>query len=539
MAIKGSLREAGLADVCQLLSMGQKTGRLSVTDGSRFGQIYFDRGRINFATIVNRRDRLGDLLVRDGAVRHDQLMEAVDAQAERPDRRLGEILLERGLIDSATLTASIERQIEEAIYYLFTWKQGSFYFEPGKAPESGEILIRVNPENLLLEGARRVDEWGVIEKKVPSMNLIFGLDRERMEDADVQLTPSQRALVPLIDGDRTVEDLAEESGLGEFATGKALYGLIQAGFAFRVGRRAGAEPVEAGDVDEARNLGAAFYETAMLDDAEREFRRALRSRPHDVTARHFMALIALRKGEAAEAIRRLSALLEDAGPRTGVFLNLAFALRLERRYSDALRVLDAAQKSAPNDPRVRLARGATLLFAGEIAAAAEALDEYRTMLHPDTLPPAPYYYCVGLAATVAGRMEDADALLDEALGAHPASPPLHLLAGNLAERRADMAAAERSYQQAAEEDPALAQAHRNLGDLASRRGVDREALEHYRRAAEVDASLGDELYMRLADLHYRHNAREEAIRCWRRALELNPGNQVARNHLELVARAAR
>ncbi len=153
MAIKGSLREAGLADVCQLLSMGQKTGCLSVTDRARFGQIFFDRGRITFATIVNRRDRLGDLLVRSGALSHAHLTEAVDAQAGEPDRRLGEILLDRGSIDADTLTAAIERQIEEAIYYLFTWKQGSFYFEAGKTPEAGEILIRVNPETLLLEGA--------------------------------------------------------------------------------------------------------------------------------------------------------------------------------------------------------------------------------------------------------------------------------------------------------------------------------------------------------------------------------------------------
>ena len=538
MAIKGSLREAGLADVCQLLAMGQKTGRLSVTDGSRFGQIYFDGGRITFATIVNRRDRLGDLLVRGGHLSHAELADAVDAQADQPDRRLGEILLERGLIDTDTLTGAIERQIEEAIYYLFTWKQGSFYFEPGKTPESGEILIRVNPESLLLEGARRVDEWGVIEKKISSMDLIFGLDRERMESAGVELTSDQQTLVELLDGERTVEELAEASGLGEFATGKALYGLVQAGFAFRAGRGREAAPQEAGDVAEARNLGVAFYETSMLDDADREFRRALRTDPHDVRVRHYLALIALRKGRVGEAIRGLQTLLETAGPRTGVFLNLAYALRLERRYDDALEVLASARAGAPDDPRIRLAEGATRLFAGETTAAVEILREYRRMNHPDTLPPAPYYYCIGLAATAAGSMDEADDIIEEGLGAHPASPPLHLLAGNLAERRADMAAAERSYQYAAEEDPALAQAHRNLGDLAGRRGVEHEAVEHYRRAAEIDPTLGDELYTRLADLYYRRNERAEAIRCWRKAVELNPDNEVARNHLEVVARAA-
>ena len=113
-----------------------------------------------------------------------------------------------------------------------------------------------------------------------------------------------------------------------------------------------------------------------------------------------------------------------------------------------------------------------------------------------------------------------------------------LLAGNIAERRADMLEAERLYQQAAEEDGSLPQPHKNLGDLAFRRGVHGDALDHYQRAAEARPDLGDDLYERMGDIYYRRSEREEAIRCWRRALELNPANEQARNHLEVLARAA-
>jgi len=61
MAIKGSLTEASLPDVLQLLAMGKKTGCLSVTHRNNFGSIYFDKGKICYAAIVNRRDRLGAL----------------------------------------------------------------------------------------------------------------------------------------------------------------------------------------------------------------------------------------------------------------------------------------------------------------------------------------------------------------------------------------------------------------------------------------------------------------------------------------------
>ena len=537
MPIKGSLGAEGLADVCQLLSMGQKTGCLSVTDRSRFGQIFFDQGRFTYATIVNRRDRLGDRLVRGGELTRDELRETLDTQAETPERRLGELLLERGLIDRATLTAAIERQIEEAIYYLFTWRSGSFYFEPGKTPESGEILISASPENLLLEGARRVDEWEIIEKKIPSMDLIFDLNRDRLEDADVDLTEAQRTLLDLMDGERTVEELAEVSGLGDFDTGKAIYGLLRAGFARRVGRREPDERLEPADVEAARNLGVALYDTLMLEDADREFRRVLGSEPHDSTARHYRALIALREGRVAVAVRRLEALLESAWPHPAAFLNLAYALRRQQRYDDALSVLDQAERQAPGDPRIRLAEGATRLFAGDARTAARVLADYRDALGPDTRPPATFYYCAGLAAAVTGDLDRSHAMVREGLAAYPGSAPLHNLAGNVAERRGDPAAARAAYRQAAEEDPGLAQPHRNLGDLAYRRGRNAEALEHYRRAAELAPDLGDELYTRLADLHYRRNDRQRAIACWRKAVELNPDNETARNHLEVVARA--
>src|SRR5690606_27508329 len=111
MAIKGSLKEASLADVCQLLALGQKTGCLSVADRSRFGQIYFDQGRSRCARIVNRRDRLGDLLVRGGEIAQEQLGEVLAQQARQPDKRVGELLVERGIIAPADLTRYIRMQI--------------------------------------------------------------------------------------------------------------------------------------------------------------------------------------------------------------------------------------------------------------------------------------------------------------------------------------------------------------------------------------------------------------------------------------------
>ncbi|MGH2967365.1 MAG: DUF4388 domain-containing protein, partial [Gemmatimonadales bacterium] len=153
MAIKGSLKEASLPDVIQLLFLGRRTGCLALADRHNFGTIHFDEGNIIYAAIVNRRDRLGDILVRNGRISAEALQEAVDRQEGDREHKLGEILVELGALSRQELENYIRMQIEEAVYYLFTWTSGTFNFEAGVAPDHEDFLVRINPEFLLLEGA--------------------------------------------------------------------------------------------------------------------------------------------------------------------------------------------------------------------------------------------------------------------------------------------------------------------------------------------------------------------------------------------------
>src|SRR5919107_597867 len=207
MAIKGSLKEASLPDVLQLLAMGKKTGCLAVTHRNNFGYIYFDKGRISYASIVNRRDRLGDILVKAGSITKT-------------------LLVAQSAITRDALHEQIKLQIEEAVYFLFTWKEGTFNFEGEVTPEEQDFLVSINPESLLLEGARRVDEWSLIEKKIPTFDLVFEIDRARLAESGAALTTEQETLVSLVDGKRDVTGLIDESGLGGFDVGKTIYGMI-------------------------------------------------------------------------------------------------------------------------------------------------------------------------------------------------------------------------------------------------------------------------------------------------------------------------
>ena len=537
MAIEGALQDVSLADICQLLGMGMKTGCLSITDRSNFGYIYFEKGRVIYASVLNRKDRLGELLVRNHVITRKDLSTATARQAKEKGKRLGEILVEIEALDEEVLQRYVQMQIEEAVYHLFAWSQGSFHFDTDQMPdEEGLFLTSIPPEALLMEGARRVDEWSQIEKKIPSFDVVFQLDKNPDEgDEEVELTKDQKKVLPYIDGVRTVSEIMDEAGLVEFDTGKALYGLIQAGFVSRSGERS-TEEETGGDeaLQQHLNVGVAFYRSGMMEDAQREFEESLGIDPKQARANFMMGLIAFRRGRLEEALNHFGSMPPGVGNSYSVQRNTALILELLGRYDDALAALDEALVLKPEDPDVHLARGVIHLKRRDATKALEAFRLYRTSATVKR-PSARYYAYTVLASAVAGDLEYAVAVGREGLGHYPHSGPILVNMGVVLERRGELEAAAALYKRAVATSSPPPQAHKNLGDQAYAHGDLDGARAQYEKAVKLSPRLGDDVYLRLGTMAYKGNDRDVALLLWRRALDLNPHNEAVQANLEMLS----
>jgi len=423
MAIKGSLKEASLPDVLQLLSMGKKTGCLGLSFHDSFGSIYFDNGRICHAAIVNR-----------------------------------------------------PLDTENSVYTLFTWTSGTFNFEAGVEPEDGAERVSVDPQSLLLEGARRVDEWSLIEKKIPSFDVVFSLDRAKLMLNRDPLSPEQEAMLPLIDGHRDINGLIRDSGLGEFEVGKALYGLLNANFLLPVGRKRttptlprNASPLE------RRELASALYRAGMHEESLREF-RALVEEAADPVASFHVGLIALRQKEYAAAVNAFMTAAPQAPSKTALLHNLALAYDALGQLEKAKLVIERALSSGGSgEPLIQLEAAVVAMRLGDYQTAKIRLSEARSLWTANPPPAIWFHY----AAQVAAMTDDPDRemlLLSAAIEAHPESAVLlnNLAAAHL--KREDYAAARDAAEKGIAVAPELPQLRRNLSAAL-------EALSHADRQA--------------------------------------------------------
>ncbi len=535
MAIRGSLSEASLADVLQLLALGQKTGILSVAREGSFGTVRFVQGRVVDAGIVNRRDRLGDRLVRLGAIDADHLARLYASLDTPDDWSLATRLLEQESIDRELVLAEYHAQVEEAVYHLFSWLHGTFTFEPASDESGDDALMSVSADSLLLEGARRVDEWTLIVKKIPSLDLIFELDMPHLAGRETPLSRAQERILPFLDGVLDVQGVIERSGLGEFETGKAIFGLLAAGYAQRVGRSSTRrQPPPESRVAEHRNLGVAFYRTGMLDEAIREFRRVLELRDVDAVALFHVGLVQLRQGEWPDAQATFAGAAAEPDAPAAVFHNLAFALEQLGRLEEARTALgEAIRRSSSPDPRHTLSMAILALRDDQLPDAASLLIQARVQWGARQ-PSAAWFHCAGLVSALSGDLVAAVSLHEEALALHPRSAVLHNNFAVVQERRGSYEAAARTLEHALLEDANSAHLHKNLGDYLYRGQRYDEAFDAFLRVIRLSPAHGPDVYLKLGNIQYRRGALRDAREAWEQALTLDADNQIVRANLQAL-----
>jgi hypothetical protein len=243
MALRGTLKDFGIADILQLIAQQQKSGTLVLKAQDSEVSLGFRDGNIVKveSAFKKKKDLLGNLLVRAELITQQQLDQALEMQ-KRTLQRIGDVLAAGRVVSEEKLAQMRQLQATETLYRLFTWKSGTYEFEPGEVVLDSEPITPLRAESVLMEGFRMVDEWPLVRKRISNYETTFerlkqlppatvaGQDGPGLEDpfaADSQsLGQEERLMYELAAPHRDVRKLIDLSCLGEFEACKALCKLV-------------------------------------------------------------------------------------------------------------------------------------------------------------------------------------------------------------------------------------------------------------------------------------------------------------------------
>lgn len=252
MALEGTLRDFSLADIFQLIGLQRKTGVLTLRGKDDTVTVTFLDGKVVAADSLNKRleNRLGTVLVKSGFLSNEQLTRALEIQKETL-QRLGFILVHYKIISQDDLRSALQLQILQIVYRLFRWKDGEYHFSQETTIEyDRDNVVPITAESILMEGARMIDEWPILEKKIRSYETVYrhkAADRDIVvvtaDEADevdfdstvarkkgaadqIRISQEEKQIWDMVDGRRNVHEIVESSRMNEFDTVKALYELL-------------------------------------------------------------------------------------------------------------------------------------------------------------------------------------------------------------------------------------------------------------------------------------------------------------------------
>jgi hypothetical protein len=270
------------------------------------GTVYFESGAVIGAEIRSNPHPLGGLLLKSGKVSEEELARVRALQEAGDARRLGDIMVESGSISRREVDRIIRRQTEEVVFELLGWSEGYFSFEEGDPTRmSVEAAVRIPTEALVMEAARRIDEWSRIETRIPHLGIVARLAPVETDAGPLDLMPFEWEVLAAIDGNRDVHDLSTTLNRSEFEVAKTLFGLATAGIILLEDAAATAG---SGDAEAAGGLALAVAR-AEEDLAAGQVEAALVAagdaavvHPDQPLAHLVLARVLLAAGRAADAL---------------------------------------------------------------------------------------------------------------------------------------------------------------------------------------------------------------------------------------------
>ena len=211
--LSGSLDDFTLPEVLRMLAALGKSGTLDVSRRAGSGRIVFRDGAVIYAETELAKSHLGQKLVGSGKMTDLQLRQSLDVQAATGDR-LGHILLVSEVISPEALREAIEAQIEDSAFELMCWEAGEFKWTTGD-PEETDADVSLQVDDLIETISARLEQRKMMQERLVTTSAVPRLSDGPPQAASINISGPQWRLLALVNGVRTVSEIARSAGSPE------------------------------------------------------------------------------------------------------------------------------------------------------------------------------------------------------------------------------------------------------------------------------------------------------------------------------------
>jgi tetratricopeptide (TPR) repeat protein len=293
--LKGNLKQTSFPRLLADLNRNRETGTLSVRTPLFTKSVYLIKGDAIFASSTYEDDRLGEMLIKAGKITMEQYDESVKL-LKRTKKRQGAILVDLGYLTPKDLFWGVKYQVVEIIYSLFQLEDGEYEFFEGEIPHHEVITLKMSMGNLIYEGVKRIDNWTRIRKEMPDINTVLKLSGDPVTlFQDLELSPSDKKMLSLVDGKKTIKELIDDAWISSFEGMKILYVLWSIGVVEERKKEAGKaerkkEVPSFSKGEEHFKQGVEAFKKGRFREAADSFRSAIKAEPGNTRYWSYLSL---------------------------------------------------------------------------------------------------------------------------------------------------------------------------------------------------------------------------------------------------------
>jgi hypothetical protein len=227
MALRGNLRDFTITQLLNLINLASKTGTLVVDGASEQALISFREGKLSYARIGREDGSLASVLHKANKINANQYRAIADRAGQMTDKELGLLLINAGYVSQDDILLNLQGYFTDVVRRLFTWVEGVFRFENDMLPPDDRINVRLDLENIIIEGSRQLRELEQLQDEIPSLDMALKFTERPL--TNVNLSVDEWKVVKFVDPKNTMRQIASTNKLTEIEIRRIVYGLLQAG----------------------------------------------------------------------------------------------------------------------------------------------------------------------------------------------------------------------------------------------------------------------------------------------------------------------